>query len=103
MRLLQFAGKAASATNVCAYNCSFIAPKNLKDFAEVMYVSMCGTGVGFSVESQNIQALPQIKIQCGEKLQTHIVADSKDGWCDAFHLGLVTWHEGKDINFDFSD
>ena len=63
MRLLQFAGKAADKTNVCAYNCSFIAPKSFQDFAEIMYVSMCGTGVGWSVESENIQALPQIKKQ----------------------------------------
>ncbi|MDZ4284907.1 MAG: ATP cone domain-containing protein, partial [Patescibacteria group bacterium] len=46
MRLLQFAGKAVRVTNVAAYNCSFIAPSKLQDFAEIMYVSMCGTGVG---------------------------------------------------------
>src|SRR5579864_5559168 len=61
MRLLQFAGKAARRSNVCAYNCSFIAPQTWQDFAEVMYVSMCGTGVGFAVESRNIQRLPQIE------------------------------------------
>jgi hypothetical protein len=49
MRLLQFAGKAANATNVCAYNCSYIAPEKFRDFAEVMYISMCGTGAGWSV------------------------------------------------------
>lgn len=102
MRLLQFAGNAANATHVCAYNCSFIAPRTLRDFGEVMYVSMCGTGVGFSVESQNIQALPQIALQTGEKLATHVVDDSKEGWCDAFILGLTTWHNGLDIQFDFS-
>ena len=46
MRLLQFAGKPARRTNVCAYNCSFIAPRTFQDFAEIMYISMCGTGVG---------------------------------------------------------
>ncbi len=102
MRLLQFAGKAAGATHVCAYNCSYIAPKVLRDFAEVMYISMCGTGVGFSVESQNIQALPQIKMQSGEFLEPHIIADSKEGWCDAFLLGLEAWFNGKDIEFDYS-
>lgn len=102
MRLLQFAGKAASKTNVCAYNCSFIAPKNFQDFAEIMYISMCGTGVGWSVESRNIQALPQIKIQTGKKLPTHTIPDSKEGWADAFALGLKTWFDGKDIDFDYS-
>ena len=102
MRLLQFAGKAARATNVCAYNCSFIAPESFQDIAEIMYISMCGAGVGWAVESQNVQKLPQIKIQTGEKLPTHLIADSKEGWADAFTLGMKTWANGKDINFDFS-
>lgn len=102
MRLLQFAGPAARKTNVCAYNCSFIAPSILQDFAEIMYISMCGTGVGFSVESQNIQALPQIKSQTGKKLPTHIIADTKEGWGDALYLGIKTWYEGNDIEFDYS-
>ncbi|HEX7651320.1 MAG TPA: ATP cone domain-containing protein, partial [Candidatus Paceibacterota bacterium] len=102
MRLMQFAGEAVERCNVPAYNCSYIAPSKLRDFAEVMYISMQGTGVGFSVESQNIQALPQIKYQDGEKLPTHVVGDSKEGWCDALTLGLETWYGGKDIEFDFS-
>jgi len=102
MRLLQFSGKAAEATNVCAYNCSFIAPESFQDIAEIMYISMCGTGAGWSVESENVQKLPQIKVQTGEKLKTHIISDSKEGWADAFALGMRTWAEGKDINFDYS-
>lgn len=102
MRLMQFAGEAAKRSNVCAYNCSYIAPSKLRDFAEIMYISMRGTGVGFSVESQNIQALPQIKYQTGEKLPTHVVEDSAEGWCNALTLGLETWYDGNDIDFDFS-
>lgn len=102
MRLLQFAGKPARRSNVCAYNCSFIAPTCLQDFAEIMYISMCGTGVGWSVESQNIQALPQIKKQTGKRRPIHVVADSKEGWADALTLGLKTWFDGEDIAFDFS-
>ncbi len=102
MRLLQFAGSGARATNVCAYNCSFIAPEKFQDFAEVMYISMCGTGVGFSVESENIQKLPQIKRQTGKKITTFVIDDSKEGWCDALALGMKTWSEGVDIDFDFS-
>ncbi|OGI66232.1 ribonucleoside-triphosphate reductase [Candidatus Nomurabacteria bacterium RIFCSPLOWO2_01_FULL_39_18] len=102
MRLLQFAGKATRRTNVCAYNCSFIAPKSFQDFAEIMYISMCGTGVGWSVESENIQALPQIQKQTGKKLPIYIIPDSKEGWADAFALGLKTWFTGGDIIFDYS-
>ncbi len=102
MRLLQFAGPAARATNVCAYNCSFIAPESFQDLAEIMYVSMCGAGVGFSAESNAVQKFPQIQIQTGEKLPTHVVGDSKEGWADSLALGMKTWASGKDIDFDFS-
>ncbi|MDD4989141.1 MAG: ATP cone domain-containing protein [Candidatus Pacebacteria bacterium] len=102
MRLFQFAGKAARATNVSAYNCSFIAPRTFQDFGEIIYISMCGTGVGFAVESQNIQALPQIETQTGKKLPVYRVPDSKEGWADAFVFGMKTWFEGNDVEFDFS-
>jgi ribonucleoside-triphosphate reductase (thioredoxin) len=102
MRMMQFSGDPAKRCNTCAYNCSFIAPAELGDFAEIMYLSMQGCGVGFSVESQNIEQLPQIQKQTGEKRPTHVVGDSKEGWCDALTLGLTTWYEGKDISFDFS-
>jgi ribonucleoside-triphosphate reductase len=102
MRLMQFAGDAARSSNIAAYNCSYIAPSKVADFAEIMYISMCGTGVGYSVESANIQALPQIAYQTGEMLAEHVVGDSKEGWCDALTLALKTWYDGKDITFDFS-
>jgi len=102
MRLLQFAGKAARATNVCAYNCSFIAPTTFQDLAEIMYVSMCGTGAGWAVESANVQKFPQIEPQTGEKLPTHVVPDSKEGWADSLTLGMKAWASGKDIAFDYS-
>src|SRR3989344_2196976 len=95
MRLLWAAGKAARATNVCGYNCSFIAPSKLKDFGEIMYLSMCGTGVGFSVESQNVQQPPQIHKQSGKGVKTHVIEDSKEGWAEAFILALKTWFDGK--------
>ncbi len=102
MRLMQFAGEAARRCNTCAYNCTFTAPTKLEDFAEIMYLSMQGCGVGFAVESQNIEQLPQIQKQSKKKLPTHVVADSKEGWCDALTLGLKTWYGGKDIEFDYS-
>ena len=102
MRLMWSAGDAARKTNVAAYNCSFIAPTRLSDFAEIMYVLMCGTGVGFSVESYTAQQLPIVKRQTGKRLQTHVVKDSKEGWADALTLGLKTWFRGNDIDFDFS-
>ncbi len=102
MRLMQFSGEPARRCNTCAYNCTFTAPTEIKDFAEVMYLSMQGCGVGFAVESQNIEQLPQILKQAGKKLQTFVIKDSKEGWCDALTYGLTTWYAGKDVDFDFS-
>ncbi len=102
MRLFQFAGKAARTTNVCAYNCSFTAPESWRDIAEIMYISMCGAGVGFQVQSENIGKLPQIKRQTGKMTPTFVIPDSKEGWCDAFIYGMETWAKGADVKFDFS-
>ncbi len=102
MRLLQFSGEAARRCNVCAYNCSFIAPTKVRDFAEIMYISMSGTGVGFSAESRFVEQLPQIGIQAGKKRATFVVPDSTVGWCDALVVGMEAWYAGEDIEFDFS-
>ncbi|MEX0930972.1 MAG: ATP cone domain-containing protein, partial [Candidatus Paceibacterota bacterium] len=102
MRLMQFAGEPARRCNTCAYNCTFIAPTKLKDFAEIMYLSMQGCGVGFSVESQNIEKLPQIQKNTKKRLPEHTVADSKEGWCNALTIGITAWYTGKDISFNFS-
>ncbi|GIW69060.1 ribonucleoside-triphosphate reductase [Candidatus Parcubacteria bacterium] len=101
-RLLWSAGKAARTNNVTAYNCSFIAPTRIEDFAELMFLSMSGAGVGFSVESQFVQQLPIVARQTGRKLPTHIIEDSKEGWCDALTIGLKAWWNGVDIDFNYS-
>jgi ribonucleoside-triphosphate reductase (thioredoxin) len=102
MRLLWSAGQAARVNNIAAYNCSFIAPFRLDDLAEIMFLLMSGVGVGFSVESRNVQQLPIIKRQTGTIISTHVVGDSKEGWGDALKAGLQAWYEGKDIRYDFS-
>src|SRR3989339_1697075 len=102
MRLLWSAGKACRQSNVWAYNCSYIAPTCPQDLGEIMYISMCGAGLGFAVEWENVQQFPQIKKQVKEKAAVHIIIDSKEGWADAFVLGLKTWFDGRDIKFDYS-
>ena len=102
MRLLWSAGKAAERCNTCGYNCSFIAPSKLQDFGEIMYLSMCGAGVGFSVESHTVQQLPLVKKQTNKKRKTYVVPDSKEGWSDAFVYAMKTWFAGEDVDFDYS-
>ena len=103
MRLLQFAGEAVRRNNICAYNCSFIAPTSLSDLHDTMMVLMCGTGAGFSVERKYIDQLPKIVAQYDPAdIPCHTVGDSREEWCEAFLLGLETWYQGKDIQFDYS-
>lgn len=102
MRLLWSAGKSCRESNVWAYNCSYVAPTNWQDLGEIMYILMCGAGLGFAVESENTQQFPQIKKYTGKKIPKHIVGDAKEGWADAFVLGLKTWTDGKEVEFDYS-
>jgi len=63
---------------------------------------MCGTGVGWSVESQNVQKFGQIKLQTGKKLPVFVIPDSKEGWADSLKAGTAAWENGMDIDFDYS-
>jgi ribonucleoside-diphosphate reductase alpha chain len=102
MRLLWASGDAARKTNVTAYNCSYLAPTSWQDLGEVMYISMCGAGLGFSVEAENVEKFPQIKKQTGKKVKTITVEDSKEGWANAFVAATTAWVSGKDADMDYS-
>src|SRR3989344_2190737 len=102
MRLLWSAGKAARRTNVCAYNCAYIAPTSWRDLSEIMYVSMCGAGCGFSVEPENVGKFPQIQKQTGEMAPKIVIEDDKIGWCEGFVKACEVWEQGKDVEIDYS-
>lgn len=74
MRALQFAGPALERNDMCAYNCSFLAIDRPESFVNIMYISLCGTGVGYSVELKHIEKLPIIKNQ-GE--DTYVTSDEE--------------------------
>ena len=102
MRLMWAAGDAARKENVTVYNCSFVPVADVKSFAEILYILMCGTGAGFSCEERFISKLPVVATMTSEGVGIHVVDDSKEGWSQAFLAGLETWFSGKDIEFDYS-
>ncbi len=102
MRLLWSAGKAARKTNVTAYNCAYIAPTSWRDLSEIMYVSMCGAGCGFSVEPENVGKFPQIHKQTGKMAPKIVIEDSKEGWCNAYVAACTAWEKGFDVEIDYS-
>jgi len=79
MRALMTAGPAATRDNTCMYNCSYLPVDDLKSFDEAMFILLCGTGVGFSVERQFISQLPEVP-KLFESDTTIVVKDSKEGW-----------------------
>ena len=80
MRALMTAGPALDRCHVPAYNCAYLPVDSPRSFDEAMYILLCGTGVGFSVESKYIDQLPRISEQFEETGTTLVVADSKEGW-----------------------
>ena len=102
MRLLWSAGKAAREMHATAYNCAYIAPTSWRDLSEIMYVSMCGAGCGFTVEPENVEQFPQIQKQTGKKSQTIVVEDDKVGWCNAFVAACEAWASGNEVGIDYS-
>jgi ribonucleoside-diphosphate reductase alpha chain len=104
MRCVQMAGPALERCQVGVYNCSFQFLQSTRDLAEELYVLMQGTGVGFSVEYEYAtEKFPRIKRQKKDvEVVTHVIADTTEGWCEAYRIGLDTWWAGHDIKFDFS-
>jgi ribonucleoside-triphosphate reductase len=84
MRALMTAGEALRRDNTAGYNCSYVAVNRLRAFDEILYILMCGTGVGFSVERQYVEKLPTIAEHFSQSDTTIVVEDSKAGWAKAF-------------------
>ena len=83
MRALMTAGDALDRDNVAGFNCSYLPIDHPKAFDEMMYVLMCGTGVGFSVERQYVSKLPEVAEEFHDTDTVIHVADSKIGWAKA--------------------
>lgn len=88
MRTLQFGGEPVIKTNARAYNCAFAALTSWRDFSDLFYLLMCGTGTGYSVQKHHIERLPSITYDKGVG-NIFIVEDSKEGWCDALYKILT--------------
>tara|TARA_Y100000004_G_scaffold152114_1_gene175105 strand:- start:2990 stop:4852 length:1863 start_codon:yes stop_codon:yes gene_type:complete len=84
MRALMTAGEALKRDNVAGYNCAYVACNRVRSFDEILYVLMCGTGVGFSVEREHVNRLPDIAEEFEESDTTIVVQDSKLGWAKAY-------------------
>jgi ribonucleoside-triphosphate reductase len=101
MRSLMTAGPAADRDNTCMYNCSYLAVDDLKSFDEAMFILLCGTGVGFSVERQSISKLPEVP-QLFDSETNIVVKDSKEGWAKALRQLIALLYSGEIPTWDVS-
>ena len=103
MRFLWAAGPAAKADNTTIYNCSFAKINSIEAFAECLYILMCGTGFGFSVEQEEIDKLPEVpEIKSGLPVKPILIEDSKKGWADSVKTLMECLYDGQNQYFDYS-
>jgi len=103
MRFLWAAGPAAKADNTTIYNCSFAKINSIEAFAECLYILMCGTGFGFSVEQKEISKLPEVpEIKSGQPVKPILIEDSKKGWADSVKTLMECLYNGQNQYFDYS-
>lgn len=102
MRALMTAGAALDRDNVAGFNCSFVAMDNQRAFDEIVYILMCGTGVGFSVEEQFVSQLPAVSETLHPTDTTIVVSDSKVGWASAYRELISLLYSGKIPTWDVS-
>lgn len=102
MRALMTAGPALDRCNVPAYNCAYLPVDSPRSFDESMYVLMCGTGVGFSVEKKYIDQLPRITEVFEDTDTVIVVADSKEGWAKSFRELITLLIAGQVPKWDVS-
>jgi ribonucleoside-diphosphate reductase alpha chain len=102
MRAMMTAGKSADRDNTCVYNCSYLPVDDPKSFDEAMFILLCGTGVGFSVESKYINQLPEVPEKLFESEHTIAVHDSKEGWAKSLRLLLANLWAGEIPKWDVS-
>ena len=95
MRCMMAAGTALKRDNVAAFNCSYLPIDSPRSFDELMYILMCGTGVGFSVERDYVNQLPVIADSFHDTKSTVVVSDSKVGWASAFRELISLLYAGK--------
>lgn len=102
MRAMMTAGPALERDNTAGYNCSYLPIDDIKAFDEAMYILLCGTGVGFSVERQYIQKLPEVPDRLFDSDTTIVVKDSKEGWAKAFRQLISLLYSGEIPKWDVS-
>jgi ribonucleoside-diphosphate reductase alpha chain len=102
MRAIMTAGPALERQNVAAFNCSYLPIDDPKAFDEAMYILLCGTGVGFSVEQQYVTKLPEVPEQLFDSQTSIVVSDSKEGWAKSLRQLLALLYSGEIPRFDVS-
>lgn len=103
MRALMTAGDALERDNTAGYNCSYLPVDDPKAFDEAMFILLCGTGVGFSVERQYVNKLPEVPDRIYPSESFVVVHDSKEGWAKALRQLIALLYSGEAPKWDVSN
>ena len=102
MRSIMTAGEALERQNIAGYNCSYLPIDDPKAFDESMYILLCGTGVGYSVEQQYVNKLPEVPEKLYDSQTTIYVKDSKEGWAKSLRQLIALLYAGEVPRWDVS-
>ena len=102
MRAMMTAGKALESDNVAGFNCSYLPIDHPRAFDELMFILLCGTGVGYSVERQYTNKLPEVSEEFHATESVIQVSDSKIGWATAFRELVSLLYSGQIPKWDVS-
>jgi ribonucleoside-diphosphate reductase alpha chain len=103
MRFFWSAGPAAERDNTCIYNCAYQGVDSIQAFSECLFILMCGTGYGFSVQQEHINKLPVVPGFTSKGAGEYVVADSKEGWATSIQVLLQSLWSGADVSMVYKE
>lgn len=102
MRSMQFAGEAIETVNARQYNCSFMHVDKMRAFGDTLYLLLCGTGVGYSIQYDHVEKLPCLKHVDHNNVRHHNIADTIEGWANALTALMNSYVRGYYVEFNYS-
>jgi ribonucleoside-triphosphate reductase len=104
MRSMQFGGKPIEVAPNRIFNCAYLPIDDVRSFGEIMFLLLGGTGVGYSVQTNHVEKLPEVVKPSGKRTYRYLVGDSIEGWADAVKALVMSYFRGTSkLRFDFSD
>lgn len=103
MRLMRGAGKQTRRHPESVFNCAYLPIVSIDSIVEILWLSMCGVGIGYDISRKYTRLLPNVVKQFDCEAIDYTIADSTEGWVDALRVGLMCWWSGSDVVFNYAE